>query len=232
MPTNVFGETLETTGRYVRHPAAASGWIVDNKPIDAGSAHILDSNCSHLSYESLRHWVADLGPGTIAYQGRGYDGLRDIAEPDSTFSVSGVHAISWDRRTAVRYGPFHLITDQSLGDLPGLGHRNVRVRVDANGGANSSLTLFAALTPRAEPPLNGCLTFASKVLTSSGRQAADIDLVPANTLPRSPYHRLPCRRDGARGLTDVQAAWAHLWVGWYSTHGSDAVVGISAWEYR
>ena len=40
--------------RYIKHPSAANGYLADGDPLDAGSAHVIHSNLSHLSYRNVR----------------------------------------------------------------------------------------------------------------------------------------------------------------------------------
>lgn len=233
---SLIGENIYDNGtpRYVRHPAATGGWLVDGKPIDAATAQILDSNASWLSHESLRHWVTDAGPGTVTYQGRGYSGLTDVPEPSSAFDTTDARTIAWDRRTAIRCGPFDAICDAPLSGRPGYGPRPVALKVDANAGAGGSLVLLAALTSAAGgpvPPRSGYLAFDTKTC-SAGRAVYDMTLQVEDAPSASRRTYTPCRNTGARGTTEALVMWVYLWIGWHSTNGSDAVVGFSAWETR
>lgn len=241
-------DTATPAGRYRRHPPAAGAVWVDGAPVDAGTMMHYQSNLSHLAAESMRPLVWDDGPGLINYQGHGGDGYGDFVEPAAySTSPDASFAIAWDDRVSRHYGPFYAIVDhQDVGDPPM--PRRIHVEVDAIGGASSSLYLIAALTIGPSSPYGGaCLAISPNNsgtgaargggFAAAGRATNQLVLLPqATSVPARGYAvqtevcRTPTSLAAVAVGSVVQVLPLYLWVGWQSTNGSDAVVGISAYE--
>ncbi len=231
MPQRI-GERLndDTAPRYIKHPPGATGWLVDGKPLDAGTGHILSSNLSHLSGESsLDHLVWDVGVSVPKVNNRGYAGLDDVAEPPvSDFDDATNPAVmcSWDRRTARCYGPFFGLIDRDLtGAQAGNGLRAVAVDVDCSALTGSSLVVMAALTSGFAYPSSGNLAFDHET-APIGRSVVSLQLEAETTRYQRAQFR--CRNTSATASVYTSLAPIYLWVGWYSTGASDAIIGISA----
>jgi hypothetical protein len=231
---SALGQTITTAGEYFAHPPAASTEWADGDSLDAGTAHILDSNISHLAAESCRHLVVDVLPLIAKLNDHGYDALDDVSEPPAgAYAAGSLNYISWDRETGRCYGPFFGIADRVLTDVPGYGLRTVRVMVDTNAASNASLTIFLALTATRDPPTDdGALTFVS-FNPASGRQQTPKDL-DADTPPALGGRSARRCRPTASATTGqyVYPAEYWLWVGWYATDAADHVVAVSAYESR
>jgi len=234
--------------RYIRHPAAASQPWSNGEFVDAGFAHIVDNNLSHLSHESCRPLGHVLGPGALTHApedaASGWKGLDDAPERIPGRREPPLSAISWDRRTAVRLGPFVGIQDRTTSDgLSAL--RRVRVTVDCVAATpsigNAGLYLYAALTADAQAPSegsvlatavgNGTVAQPSPVSIVGNRGRRDIDLVVNDELGATLTMR--CRSDAStrgRRITSVLAYW--VWVGWRASLANCAVIAVSAYEYR
>jgi hypothetical protein len=232
--------------RYIKHPPAASQPWSNGEFVDAGFAHIVDNNLSHLSHESCRHLAWAPGPGTLEYTpallAAGWRDLEDAPQVDYGPRAAPLVGISWDRRTAVRLGPFVGIQDRTTSDgLSGL--RRVRVVVDClaatPSGANG-LYLYAALTADPAPPSEGSLVTGvgagtvaapSPVTIVGNRGRVSINLAVNDEL--GPTTQLRCRGDSSprgRRVVAVTAYW--LWVGWRASLANCAVIALSAFEYR
>lgn len=96
-------EKITSPGRYIKHPAAGS-WLTDGKPLDTGSALIIDSNLSHLVDESYRNWIWEVRAISTPFKGDdGWTGLTDTSNPSAQ---TGASSIPWDQTVARRWGPF------------------------------------------------------------------------------------------------------------------------------
>lgn len=216
------GERLGVA-RRLRTPTA-SEWR-DGRHLDAGLAMIVSSNLAHAQRESVRRWVTSLGPGTVTNTERGYTrsstAMEDRRDPGS---YSGIASVSWDIRTAQRFGPLLMIRDREVSGQPAR-WRRVRVSVDADA---SALTLLVALTIPGEIPGQNNLGFASSSITA-GRGLYSVDVDPAlDALEQT----LPARRPDAATAEETRSAAVDLWVGWYSASGTSSIYSITAGEIR
>jgi hypothetical protein len=247
------GERLSTTNpRYIRHPPATSQPWGNGRFVDAGLAHIVDNNLSHLSHESCRHLVWALGPGTLAHTpavlASGWQGLSDSPQVPSSPRDPPIIGISWDRRTAMRFGPFVAVSDRVTSQGV-LAPRRVDVAVDVWAATPTpdpstapwnGLYLYAALTADPSPPSESALASgvgagtvaAPRALTIGGNRAVrTISLAVPDDLGATASWR--CRHDGTlrgRRTVGVPAYW--LWVGWRASLANCAVISISAYETR
>lgn len=232
--SGTLGEEIYTAGRYIKHPAgSATNDLQDGRPLDAGSAQIIDNDLTVLARENVRHLVWDAGFGKpkslLSDSGRGYAGLDDIqGAPDSTEYGSDNlwAAISWDPRTSRHYGPIFCVDDRSMADV-GFGLRSIRVDVDCSSATGSSLTLFVALTNGFQYPNEGRLVFLSTT-PGAGRSVKTFTLSMATILESRASRR--CRPNGGGATTYSQVLEVFLWVGWRATDANDAVLAISAFE--
>lgn len=213
--------------QYIKHPLASSGnsWFLQADALDAGAAHIIDSNISHLDAVNVRHLVWDHTVGVIANT----DGW-DAAYSDSPNSAGGATSlpwcIAWDYRTARCYPLPAMIADRDLPD-GGLGLREIRVQLYVDLAAVNSIKFFAALTPTEAPPTAGALALATAFGTvesptvhpSSGLLRVEVVLrteTPAGQ-PMEMWGTVPVHQ-------------AFLWVGWQNTDAANEIHSISAFE--
>lgn len=250
------GERLEagaigtgaTAPRYVIMPAAASAYWQDGRALDAGTAHILDNNLSHLSAESVRHLCWYAGPGAITWSSHannsgwsGYEDADGYTAGTGLAAITRANAISWDWRTAICHGPFALTQDRLL-TAGGYGPRLVHVAVETDCTSGSALALYAALTNSEAPPDQNnliawtytghpsSLTYASNGYSVNGLTLSAASPVPSNT-------RWSSRQRAASRVSShqTQLTQAWLWVGWrlYNVGGTlSEVLSVSAFEYR
>lgn len=233
--------------RYIAHPVVSSCWLQDARFIDAGSAQILDSNASHVSYESLRHGAWTLGPGSVieGFSGkftgaasaanRAYDDIDYEDPPIGTAPTDASRLIAWDYRTSHRFGPFAAIQDRPL-DTGGYGPRSVKVSFDVQLDAASHMHLLAALTSTPAPPDLGALVLAvaagtpaaSTPIATTGRYLLSLDT--PDSLPVS--DTWVCRAEGDTSNTLVHVAQVYVWAGWYLSQGTGGVVALGCFEGR
>jgi len=234
------GERLSTTApKYIKHPAHGEGWAGDSIAMDAGSAMIFDSNASHLSSESLRHWGSALGPGSnvSAATVTGSTGYDDIAEiTGSAIGGSAATFIGWDHRTSFRFGPYALIQDRPLA-RGGYGPRKVRVAVRCYVAGGAVFKVAAALTSTPAPPDQGVLVIGVVAGTVSGignvpagTDTHTIDLECPDTVPANAAWR--AGRGGSQGPASIEFAVAWLWVGWYLHSGTATLINVDCYETR
>jgi hypothetical protein len=237
MTRGLIGQSLDATSQYRAHPTsgAADSWWAEGDPLDSGTAHHFDSNLSHLSREGLRHWAET--PIALSvftkYAGDGWSGLVDVSPPEASDIASNPHrSISWDDRTAARFGPFTVIQDrEASGGV--YAPRSVRVRLCVyRATAGDALTVYAALTSTIAPPSTGSYAAFGAVTpgTTGSISTATINLVTTGAV--YPNRSLPSRVSGARGATDAQVPVFYLWAGWKTntTGGTARVLSVSAWE--
>lgn len=216
------GERLDVA-RRLRTPTA-SEWR-NGRNLDAGLAMIVSSNIAHAQRESVRRWVTSLGPGTVTNAERGYTRsstpMEDRPDPGS---YSGINSISWDVRTAQRFGTFLLVRDREVSGEPAR-WRRLRVSVDADA---SALTLLVALTAPGDIPGANNAGYASRSITA-GRDVYSLDVDPAlDVLEQT----IPARRPDTAGAEESRVAAVDLWVGWYSASGTSSIYSITAGEIR
>ncbi len=234
--------------RYIKHPAAASQPWANGEFVDSGFAHIVDNNLSHLSHESCRVLANVLGPGALTHTpediASGWKGLDDAPERTPGRREPPLSAISWDRRTAVRLGPFVGVQDRTTSDgLSAL--RRVRVVADVLAATptigEAGLYLYAALTSDGSPPGennvlvtgvgNGTVSRPEAINIVGNRGRVSINLAVNDEL--GPTTQFRCRSDSSprgRRVVAVTAYW--LWVGWRASLANCAVIAVSALEYR
>ena len=223
--------------RYIKHPAGSSGnsWLAQNDPIDAGTAHIIDNNLSHLSAECARHLVWDHTVGATA----AVDGW-DADYSDSPNTAGGADSlpwsIAWDNRTARCYPLPAMIADR---DLPegGLGLREIRVQIYADVNTDNSLRLFAAITATEAPPTEGALALATAYGTISAPTTATSGLKRIEIALRAELPAGPPREEWAHNAggdtanaATVPVHAGYLWVGWKSSDAANEIHAISAYE--
>ena len=104
----------EASPKYIKHPAYSSGFWQDGETLDCGTAIILENNANHLHEESCRQFITCIGPTIDAPQddNRGFFGFTDVTQPSDFTTAPDESQISWNTRTAYRFGPFNFINDQ------------------------------------------------------------------------------------------------------------------------
>jgi hypothetical protein len=222
--------------RYVKHPAAASGWLADGDPFDAGTAHLVHSNLSHLSERNVRLVGHLAGPGEVDWEGA-WSGVID-ATADGV-SADPYELIPWTRdATAVMVGPVALSHARVGVDPAGLYPRKVRVVVQATKSAQSSteLHVYAVLTATPDTPLRSQRLATDRDNVSNGGSDTLVvfDLTLSCDAPVRPSEEWRCRAEGAdEGASSfVTPAW--VWVGWRSTTTAagdpDTIESVSVFE--
>lgn len=236
---SALGERLVT--RYIKHPPAASSFWQDGDALDSGSGQIVDSDITHLEYESPRILVSSNGPGALAgYQNPGdaWAGMDDVAAPAGPTATWGVSVaqIPWDRRTAVRFGPTPLIADYDIAS--GVTARQIKVRLDAviNAAVTSGFALFALTAgPSAQALAEGdYLAFTAVSFGGTGAKTATATLTLDAPLAGSLYEPVRVRSGGASGDAYAYVARGYVWFGWalLGTTLTSTIVSLSAWETR
>ena len=233
------GERVVT--RYVLHPPAASGWLPDGAPLDAGSAHLVHSNLSHLSERNVRLLAHTTGPGpvTASTSTAAWTDIIDAA-PDAAADAWGV--IPWQRPdNAFLCGPVARAHTR-LGTAPaGFYPRKVRVVVQGwkADSFNTELTVVAALTSTADTPLRSQVYARAQhqvldtAVTTPGGDPFLFDLNLNCTLPLRPTQTWRCREDGDAEGAAVSLVPGWVWVGWYSSTSPvhpDRVESVSVFE--
>jgi hypothetical protein len=234
--TSALGETMEagTSARYYKHPSGSSSWLQDGKPLDSGSAHILDNNLSHLGAESVRCWVADYAPFSISDDG-GYGNIVGETNPDAgpeAAQNATPAEVIWERTTSAVYGPFPAIADHEISDRGGLTVRKVRVKFRVVATVANGLRVMCALTRSEQTPLEDQIAFGYDLVNATGETVRTIDLEA--DVPLDP-------RPGPRSRVDnvtnqaVVSQEIPVWL-WVSARqllaGSYGVVSVSAYEVR
>lgn len=223
--------------RYIKHPAAASGYLADGDPLDSGSAHIVHSNLSHLSERNIRLVAHALGPGEVDWQGA-WSGVID--ETQNGVSADTYELIPWYRdRTAKLFGPLALSMARVQTAPAGLVPRKVRVVVQGTKSTQSGTTLYvyAALTATCDTPIRS-LRYATATASKAAGGSDTLcvfDLLLTPELVR-PTQEWPCREasSGLGATAAITPAW--VWVGWRSTTTAapsgdpDTIESISVFE--
>lgn len=239
--------TGATAPRYVTMPAASSAFWTDGRAIDAGTAHIIDNNLSHLASESVRHLAWNPLYGEITWSSHnensgwaGYEDADGYTAGTGLAAVTRANAISWDWRTAVVDGPFYLIQDRLL-TAGGYGPRSVHVYVETDA-TGDGLALYAALTSSELPPDQNNIIAWDYTQDGSGNLAyvatgyANNQLVLDAATPIPPNTRWISRKRGsATSSSQVQVTQAWLWVGWRLfavTGDQSSLISMSAFEVR
>lgn len=239
------GERLHTTPRYVRHPPVATWPWRDGRSVDAGTAHIVHNNLSHLSERNLRHIANLQGPGAVlgyantnasnAYLARN---IQDAQRPaDGTTGVDlKLLQISWDRTyDCLMAGPIPAVGVNLQTDPLGYVPRAIRIRVvGAKTLPTGYLYFVTALTLGPVPPnlVRPLVVSGSSDYTAVGPVTFEVaSLVP--TGPILPTREFTSRPDGA---TTTRVADLYVWVGWLTTNtdgtpaNQDRVYSVDIWE--
>lgn len=237
---SALGERVVT--RYIKHPPAASQWWQDADPFDSGGAFIADSNTTHLAVEAVRPLVGTMGPGSVpGYQTANspWSGLLDATEPETGSAWGGatVSSIPWDRRTAVRCGPYHLICDRDLasGELTA---RTVRMRIQATiDAAITTQTALFALTTSEDPQAlveGNYLAFATNSFGGTALRTVTKDLIVGAPIAPALAQPWRSRSTSAAGDGSVYVVPAWLWFGWLfrGSSNTSTIDALSAWELR
>lgn len=204
--------------RYVKHPAVASGHLADGDPLDAGTAHIVHSNLSHLSERNVRLVAHALGPGEVDWQGA-WSGVID--ETQIVGAVDVYSLIPWYRdRTAKLFGPLALSMARVQTAPAGLVPRKVRVVVQGTKSAmvGTDLYVYAVLTATCDTPIRS-LRYATATASKSAGGSDTLCVFNLTLTPElvRPTQEWPCREasSGLGATAAITPAW--LWVGWRST---------------
>ena len=224
--------------RYVKHPPAASGWLADGDPLDAGTAHLVHSNLSHLSERNVRLVAHATGPGEITGPTTtdGWAGIIDATQDATTTDAYAL--IPWERAdNAFMCGPVAL-SHTRIGTSPaGLYPRKIRVVIQGTKSTAglTDLVVYAVLTATPDTPLR-----SQRYAVATATQAALgspttvlFDLSLSCDTPVRPAEEWRCRAasaaEGASSL--VTPAW--VWVGWRSNTtaiNADTIEAVSVFE--
>jgi len=204
--------------RYIKHPAVASGHLADGDPLDAGTAHIVHSNLSHLSERNVRLVAHALGPGEVDWQGA-WSGVID--ETQIVGAVDVYSLIPWYRdRTAKVFGPLALSMARVQTAPAGLVPRKVRVVIQGTKSAmvGTDLYVYAVLTATCDTPIRS-LRYATATASKSAGGSDTLCVFNLTLTPElvRPTQEWPCREasSGLGATSAITPAW--LWVGWRST---------------
>ena len=204
--------------RYVKHPAVASGHLADGDPLDAGTAHIVHSNLSHLSERNVRLVAHALGPGEVDWQGA-WSGVIDETQIVGALDVYSL--IPWYRdRTAKLFGPLALSMARVQTAPAGLVPRKIRVVVQGTKSAmvGTDLYVYAVLTATCDTPIRS-LRYATATASKSAGGSDTLCVFNLTLTPElvRPTQEWPCREasSGLGATAGITPAW--LWVGWRST---------------
>lgn len=204
--------------RYVKHPAVASGHLADGDPLDAGTAHIVHSNLSHLSERNVRLVAHALGPGEVDWQGA-WSGVIDETQIVGALDVYSL--IPWYRdRTAKLFGPLALSMARVQTAPAGLVPRKIRVVVQGTKSAmvGTDLYVYAVLTATCDTPIRS-LRYATATASKSAGGSDTLCVFNLTLTPElvRPTQEWPCREasSGLGATAAITPAW--LWVGWRST---------------
>jgi hypothetical protein len=217
------GERAVST--YIRHPPAGVSLFANGFGLDAGTVMLLlDNNPAVLEREYARTLVFSRGPSNAAlyvFSGNTspVDGLSDGGTTTNNFTQA-YDPIAWDRRTAVRHGPFYGVIDRNL-STGRQSFRSVRCRsqytIDASG--NTTQAALFAMTQDPDPHaifLGGHLASGSVVIAGTGKQTATADLSPTITAPGFVSETLRCRRLAPNG-DQVSVSIYPFWI-WFGHH--------------
>jgi hypothetical protein len=220
--------------QYVYHPAASTGHPLSNGyAVDSGTVMLLESNLHTLSRQSLRPLVQSVGVGQLT-QFPSTDSFWDgLTTPPPALSERLFSAtIPWDRRTAMRFGPFWVVQDYELDDAR-LAWRPVKLTLDITVSSNVDLLqarAYFAITATSSSPASGAFLDFDSVALSAGQQIAAVTLTPSAPIAEGETFR--CRPDATAGAPTVRRGVVYLWFGW-GVKSSDAlnyVNGMSAFE--
>jgi hypothetical protein len=244
MPT---GERITTTPRYIKHPPAASFEWVDGHSVDAGTAHIVHSNLSHLSAVNLKFLGCVMGPG--AFQGwdasqNGYKtrGIIDATPPADPADVAQDYArIAWlvaPDGDAVVIGPVSGVPLTLSADPPGFTPRRIRVMGAAARGTSGTGGVYfvAAVTKGPAPPsVQTPLAYVvSSFYTAAG--AIDLDITLEVPTPVPMDRDMVSRASAADAESTTRVMDLYVWLGWYSASATsdvtlaDSLYHVEAWE--
>lgn len=228
------------TAVLVPTPAAASGWLPDGAPLDAGSAMIVHSNLSHLAERNVRLIGHAPGPGEITlattFTAPWIASPFETYEPDPT---THLHTIPWSRAGSLHFGPIAL-SHTRLGTAPaGFYPRKIRVVVQHTKSSEVVSTrdteqiIIAALTTGCDTPLHAQVLTSAFVRTDAphaGSYVSVIELALDAPVRPSESWRSRASGTGAPATTNVTPAW--VWVGWYSDTVSspDTIDSLSVFE--
>jgi hypothetical protein len=225
--------------RYIKHPvpsAAAPGG--NGITFDAGTACIVDNNASWLCRESCRHLAASPGPGSVTVFANLTklltDNIVNFGPPRGDASPEPVGEIPWDRRVAVRLGPFSLVCDElSSGQVvPRLVSASTHLTIA--GGTPPTVDLYWAVTtsPSTQALMRGdFVMFGKSGAVSSGLNAKALSTT--SPIANADVRAWPCRASATSTATYVRHVPAWIWFGWRAIGaGTVTINGLSAWEAR
>lgn len=222
--------------RYFYHPP--SGWTDDGRPLDAGTAHIIHSNLSHLGEQNHRLIAHTPGPGYLPPNDTGdklWENVVEYGRP-SNASMANYNRRPWTQPlNCVRFGPFAAVFQDLSADPPGFLSRQFRVMVDGTHNADgpSDLSVAAALTASpTPPPLSGDILVIEEQRFSATGADFRADFTFAPTDPLRPTESWRCRPQAgaitAATVARVSELW--VWVYWDSGFAGDAIWSISVFE--
>jgi hypothetical protein len=219
---------------YIKHPAggASGAYGGDGQSVDSGASIIIDSNISWLARESPRVLVSSRGPGSVtrfATASALFDGFGTEGRGAATTGTF----IPWDRRTAVRFGPFNMVCDaydtSSALNLPRPVKFLVSITSTLTGG---SLTMHYAMTtsPDARVLSGGDYVAHASNPTVTANDSAT--LTPSARPSGADRVLWDCRRNPATMSSQVSVIPMWLWVGWAAvgSGGAVSIDSVSAWE--
>ncbi len=221
--------------KYIKHPPGGTALSpgVNGTTFDAGTAILVDSNVSRLTRQASRLLVSSIGPpgAASAFQTSAdmYAGTT-LPLPNDQY-YGGNYPLPWDRRVAMRFGPFPMIQDQYDGTVGTNVARSVRFAVSLSGTITGSVTVSCAVTTS---PSAAALAAGQYVMRGSASGSATFVTATLTATQRIPSAETwPCRRNSATASNDVYVLPMWCWVGWacIGTSSTIYVNGISIWEH-
>lgn len=242
MTDPLIGERMTNPPRYLDLPPAGSSALDNGSPFDAATEMVLRNNLAHLAEESLRQLVTDLSPNQLSKVASldGWSGLVDEAPASGSWTRPTAALISWDQRTALRYGPFPLAVDRTIpsGTGPADGAitiRKVRVRIDCTVTDATTQVLCALTIGDGFDPIEffgtASDTFGLLQSTTPGVSAGVVPFDLVCTIPGDQFLRSPMtsRATATHGATQSPELYGYLWIGVYHPSGID-LWSITAYE--
>lgn len=227
--------------KLIPTPDSAAGWLPDGAPLDAGTAHIIHSNLSHLAERNTRLIGHAPLQGDITNTTTFTTPWADAETDFDDTSTDELAIIPWTRPgCAWCFGPVAL-SHTRLGAAPaGFWPREVRVVVQAykdndtlGGGGPTTMRIMAALVSSPDTPLRASRLdddFRDYTSASTGAKIADITL--SCDAPVRPTASWRSRPTGDVAPSTVSLAQAWVWVGWCTDAASpaDRIESVSVFE--
>lgn len=234
------GQRISTSSpAYVKHPAVANAPWHDGAALDAGTAHIVHNNVSHLSAHNARLIGHQIGHGATGFDTNTFQQWANVVDAYDQNGSNIYSQIPWYQvETAVVFGPHPLAFTRLQTDPPGYVPRKIRVIVEASQGTGDTagLKICAAITTVPRTPLQAArIAEATETFPDPMSRTDRIcDLVLEVTQPLRPSATWTARPTSGGNEASVVIVPAWVWVGYLSDDAAqgDIIQSISAFELR